>query len=382
MEREADRSLIELGAPILGEAEKLALCAVIDDGWLTMGDRVRRFEQAFAALHGVEEAIAVNSATAALQLSLQAFDVGPGDEVLVPSLTFVATANVIVQCGATPVFVDIEAVERPHLWLADAERKLTPRTRAVMIVHYGGYMMDVPAWREFADRHGLLLFEDAAHTAGMGGIGTLSEAASFSFFANKNMTTAEGGMLFVRDPGRRVRARRMRAHGMTTGTLDRARGRAVGYDVVDCGHNFRMDELRAAMGLTQLERLLGWNEIRRALTAQYREALKESAPEIVIPFAGTHACSGHIMPVLLPEGTDRQRVMAAMLAQGIQTSVHYPPIHRFQFYQDKFPTPALPQTEIFCERELTIPLHPRISAADLNRVVAALRDAVRGRHDA
>jgi dTDP-4-amino-4,6-dideoxygalactose transaminase len=174
----------------------------------------------------------------------------------------------------------------------------------------------------------------------------------------------------------------MRAHGMTTGTLDRARGRAVGYDVVDCGHNFRMDELRAAMGLTQLERLLGWNEIRRALTAQYREALKEAAPDIVIPFAGTHACSGHIMPVLLPEGTDRQRVMAAMLAQGIQTSVHYPPIHRFQFYQDKFPTPALPQTEIFCERELTVPLHPRISAADLNRVVVALRDAVRGRHDA
>lgn len=382
MERKADRSLIELGAPILGEAEKLALCAVIDDGWLTMGDRVRRFEQAFAALHGVEEAIAVNSATAALQLSLQAFDVGPGDEVLVPSLTFVATANVIVQCGATPVFVDIEAVERPHLWLADAESKLTPRTRAVMIVHYGGYMMDVQAWRDFADRHGLLLFEDAAHTAGMGGIGTLSEAASFSFFANKNMTTAEGGMLIVRDADRRVRARRMRAHGMTTGTLDRARGRAVGYDVVDCGHNFRMDELRAAMGLTQLERLLGWNEIRRALTAQYREALRESAPDIVIPFAGAHACSGHIMPVLLPEGTDRQRVMAAMLAQGIQTSVHYPPIHRFQFYQDKFPTPSLPQTEVFSERELTIPLHPRISAADLNRVVAALRDAVSGRHDA
>jgi dTDP-4-amino-4,6-dideoxygalactose transaminase len=376
MERRTDRSLIELGAPVLGEPEKHALCAVIDDGWLTMGDRVRRFEHAFAELHGVEEAIAVNSATAALQLSLQAFDVGPGDEVMVPSLTFVATANVIVQCGATPVFVDIDGVECPHLSLADAERKLTPRTRAVMIVHYGGYMMEVKAWREFADRHGLLLFEDAAHAAGMGGIGTLSDAASFSFFANKNMTTAEGGMMIVRDATRRVRARRMRAHGMTTGTLDRARGRAVGYDVVDCGHNFRMDELRAAMGLVQIDRLLGWNEIRRALTAQYRAALKGSAPDIVVPFADTHATSGHIMPVLLPEATDRQRVMESMLEEGIQTSMHYPPIHAFEYYRNKFPTPALPQTELFCERELTIPLHPRISASDVNRVVAALRDAV------
>lgn len=376
MERGTDRSLIELGAPILGDPEKQALCAVIDDGWLTMGERVRRFEQAFAELHGVEEAIAVNSATAALQLSLQAFDVGPGDEVLVPSLTFVATANVVVQCGGTPVFVDIDAVECPHLSLADAERKLTARTRAVMIVHYGGYMMDMKPWRAFADGHGLLLFEDAAHAAGMGGIGTLSEAASFSFFANKNMTTAEGGMMIVRDPGRRARARRMRAHGMTTGTLDRARGRAVGYDVVDCGHNFRMDELRAAMGLAQLDRLLGWNEIRRTLAAQYREALKESAPDIVVPFAGAHASSGHIMPVLLPEGTDRQGVMGSMLGKGVQTSMHYPPIHQFQYYRSKFPTPALPQTEMFCERELTVPLHPRISAPDVNRVVAALRDAV------
>lgn len=382
MEHGADRPLIELGAPVLGEAEKHALCAVIDDGWLTMGERVRRFEKAFAEMHGAEEAIAVSSATAALHLSLQAFDVGPGDEVLVPSLTFVATANVIVQCGATPVFVDIDAVERPHLSLADAQRKLTAHTRAVMLVHYGGYMLDIKVWREFADRHGLLLFEDAAHAAGMGGIGTLSEAASFSFFANKNMTTAEGGMMIVRDPARRERARRMRAHGMTTGTLDRARGRAVGYDVVDCGHNFRMDELRAAMGLTQLDRLLGWNETRRALTAQYREALKASAPDIVVPFSGTHASSGHIMPVLLPQATDRRQAMAAMLEQGVQTSMHYPPIHQFQYYRSRCPTPALPHTELFCERELTVPLHPRMSASDVNRVVVALREAVHARPDA
>jgi dTDP-4-amino-4,6-dideoxygalactose transaminase len=370
------RPLIELGAPILGEPEKRALCAVIDDGWLSMGDRVRRFEQAFAELHGVEEAVAVGSATAALQLSLQAFDVGPGDEVLVPSLTFVAAANVIVQCGATPVFADIESIDSPHLSLADAEARLTARTRAVMIMHYGGTMMDVAAWRDFADRNGLLLFEDAAHAAGMSGIGTLSDAASFSFFANKNMTTAEGGMMIVRDPARRARARRMRAHGMTAGTLDRARGRAAGYDVTDCGHNFRMDELRAAVGLAQLGRLRGWNDARRSVVARYRDAILAQVPEVLVPFLPGHMSSGHIMPVLLPTGTDRPRVMAAMLAQRVQTSMHYPPIHRFQYYRDRYLTPALPQTELFCGRELTLPLHPGLSASDQSRVVAALAQAV------
>ena len=201
------RPLIELGAPSLGEPEKEALCAVIDDGWLTMGERVRRFETTFAAMHGASDAIAVHSATAALQLSLQAFDVGPGDEVLVPSLTFVATTNTMIHVGATPVFCDIVSETVPHISLEDARGKLTSRTKAIMLMHYGGYMIDIAPWRAFADEHSLLLFEDAAHTAGMAGVGSQSEAASFSFFANKNMTTAEGGMMVVRDPERFARAK-------------------------------------------------------------------------------------------------------------------------------------------------------------------------------
>ena len=202
-----------------------------------MGERVRRFETTFAAMHGASDAIALHSATAALQLSLQAFDVGPGDEVLVPSLTFVATTNTMIHVGATPVFCDIVSETVPHVSLEDARRKLTSRTRAVMLMHYGGYMIDIAPWRAFADEHGLLLFEDAAHTAGMAGVGSQSDAASFSFFANKNMTTAEGGMMVMRDPERFARAKILRAHGMTSSTLDRARGRAVGYDVIECGHN-------------------------------------------------------------------------------------------------------------------------------------------------
>ena len=173
--------MIELGAPVLGEAEKQALVAVLDDQWLTMGARVRAFERAFAELHGVEDAVAVSSATAALQLILAAFDVGAGDEVLVPSMSFVATTAAVVHAGATPVFVDIESPDRPHMSLDEARRSITPRTRAVMVMHYGGFAVDLPAWRGLADEHGLLLFEDAAHASGLGGVtGVGTDAAAYS----------------------------------------------------------------------------------------------------------------------------------------------------------------------------------------------------------
>jgi dTDP-4-amino-4,6-dideoxygalactose transaminase len=370
--------VIELGAPVLGEPEKRALAEVIDGQWLTMGDRVRRFEQAFAELHDVEDAVAVNSATAALQLSLAAFDIGPGMEVLVPSMSFVATVAVVVHVGATPVFVDIDRVDRPHMSIDDARRRITDRTRAIMIMHYGGYQMDVAAWRELAEDNGLLLFEDAAHVTGLAGTGAISDAAAFSFFTNKNMTTAEGGMLVISDAERRERARLLRSHGMTASAVDRTRGRAVGYEVVECGHNFRMDELRGALGLVQIERLAGWNQIRRELTAQYRAELRREAPGVVVPFDPAHRTSGHIMPVLLPDGCDRPRVMAEMRAAGVQTSVHYPAIHQFDYYRRSYGSISLPSTERFSERQLTLPLHPALSASDVERVVAALSRAVSG----
>jgi dTDP-4-amino-4,6-dideoxygalactose transaminase len=373
---EVARPVVELAAPTLGEAEQRALAEVIADGWLTMGERVRRFEGAFAQLHGAPDAVAVSSATAALALSLAAFDIGPGDEVLVPSMSFVATASVVVHAGAVPVFVDVDGLDRPHLSLADARARITPHTRAIIVMHYGGYPVDMPAWRALADEHGLLLFEDAAHAAGLTGpVGTLGDAAAFSFFTNKNMTTAEGGMVLVADEARRQRVRLLRSHGMTASTLDRDRGRAVGYDVVECGHNFRMDELRAALGLVQLDRLPAWNETRRGLTAGYRTALAAAVPEVAVPFPAGHPTSAHLLPVLLPAGTDRAAVMAAMRASGVQSSVHYPPIHRFDYYQRTFKPDPLPLTEQFGERELTLPLHPALSAADVDRVVAALREA-------
>jgi dTDP-4-amino-4,6-dideoxygalactose transaminase len=246
-----------------------------------------------------------------------------------------------------------------------------------MVMHYGGYWTDMPAWRDLADEFGLLLFEDAAHVAGLPGVvGTLSDAASFSFFTNKNMTTAEGGMMIVRDDDRRSRARLLRAHGMTASTLDRDSGRAVGYDVVECGHNYRMDELRAAMGLVQLERLLEWNETRRTLTAEYRKLLNQVIPEVVMPFDDEHLTTAHILPVLLPIGADRRAVMANMRATRVQTSMHYPPIHQFDYYVRTYGDVSLPHTERYCDDELTLPLHARLTTADVDRVVRSLHEAL------
>ncbi len=249
-----------------------------------MGDRVAEFEKAFAGLHGMQDAVAVNSCTAGLHLCLKALDIGPGDEVLVPSLTFTATVNAVMYCGAKPIFVDIEDKANPHISLADAEARCTENTKAVIVMHYGGYLVDLKAWRAFADRRGLYLIEDAAHAPATGDVGRFSDAAAFSFFTNKNMTTSEGGMVLAKDSDVLQRMRSMRSHGMTSGTLDRHKGHAFSYDVTMLGYNYRMAELGAAMGLVQLARLLEWNEYRKKLSDYYRKILKEQIPRNHNPF--------------------------------------------------------------------------------------------------
>lgn len=367
---------ILLSSPQLGEKEKQALCGVIDSGWLTMGETVATFERAFAELHGVNNALAVSSCTAALHLSLIALNIGPGDEVMVPSLSFVATANAILYVGAKPVFVDIEGLEIPHISLDDAKAKYTPRTKAVIVMHYGGYLVDLEAWRSFSDVNGLRLIEDAAHAPAVGAVGRLSDASAFSFFSNKNMTTAEGGVVISRDASVLERLRHLRSHAMTTDTLVRHRGHAYSYDVTMLGYNYRMDELRAAMGLVQLAHLPHWNKRRYELTSLYRQALAAYIPEVVIPFDDTHETAAHLMPILLPPGMNREKIMNHLRDAGIQSSIHYPSIHRFSYYVEKFPAVTLPKTEEFCARELTLPLHPSLTGNDVERVVKSLRKAI------
>ncbi|MGB3866480.1 MAG: DegT/DnrJ/EryC1/StrS family aminotransferase [Xanthobacteraceae bacterium] len=368
--------MLLVSEPVLGEDEKAALAAVIESGWVTMGDRVGEFEQAFARLHQTDDAIAVGSCTAALHLILHALGIGPGDEVLVPSMTFVATANSVVYVGARPVFVDIESADVPLMSLDGAEAKCTSRTKAVILVHFAGYLADRAAWQSFARRKGLLLIEDAAHAPGLAEVGTYGEAAAFSFYGNKNMTTAEGGAVIARDRSLRELIRQARAHGMTSGTRQRLTSRSAEYDVTMLGFNYRMDELRAALGLVQLRKLPEWNESRRQLSTAYRGLVAERCPYVSIPFEPRWPSAHHLMPIVLPPATNRQRIVDHLRKRDIQTTIHYPPVHRLTYYRDIAPDVSLPRTEDMARRELTLPLHPRMTASDVERVVQALSEAL------
>jgi dTDP-4-amino-4,6-dideoxygalactose transaminase len=365
-------AMLLVAEPSLGIDEKAALAEVVDSGWITMGSRVAAFERAFAEEHQVPDAVAVSSCTAGLHLVMDALGIGPGDEVLVPSLTFVATANSVLYTGATPVFVDIESFDVPHISLADAARKCGPKTKAVVVMHYGGYVVDREAWVDFAASNGLFLIEDSAHAAGAGRAGIFGDAAIFSFFGNKNMTTAEGGMVTARDQGVLDHIRQARGHGMTTGTMQRLNGRTVTYDVTMLGYNYRMDELRASMGLVQMKNLGAWNQKRRALTETYRKTIEEICPQVSVPFSAPRASSHHILPVLLPKDVERQRVVDRLRDDGVQTTNHYPPIHWFSMYRDRFPSVRLPLTEEFAMRELTLPLHPKIEDWQVEYVAQSL----------
>ncbi|AZO41501.1 MULTISPECIES: DegT/DnrJ/EryC1/StrS family aminotransferase [unclassified Mesorhizobium] len=370
--------MLLVSAPILGVPEKLALSKVIDSGWLTMGERVRAFEEAFADIHGAEDCVAVGSCTAALHLILHALGIGPGDEVLVPSLTFVATANAVLYVGATPVFVDIESTDVPLMSIEEAETRCTLRTKAVILVHFAGYLANREQWQRFARARGLHIIEDAAHAPGLREVGTFGAAAAFSFYGNKNLTTAEGGAVIARDPALLDRIRQARGHGMTTGTHQRLNSRTPQYDVTMLGFNYRMDELRAAIGLVQLENLQEWNEIRRILAVLYRRLIAERCPAVTIPFAEPRTSAHHIMPILLPRYATRQAIIDELRTQGIQTTIHYPPVHQMTFYRRLFPNTNLPRTEDFAQRELTIPLHPQITSPVAEAVVTALATALDG----
>ncbi len=366
--------MLLVSEPDLGSEEKAALCDVIDSNWITMGNRVQAFEEAFATLHQMPEAVAVNSCTAGLHLILHALGIGEGDEVLVPSLSFVATANCVHYTGAKPVFVDIDSLDQPIISLSDATAKCTARTKAVIIVHYAGYVADPVAWRAFADLHGLFLVEDSAHAVGAGRTGLFGDGAVFSFYGNKNMTTGEGGMVVAEDPDLIAKVRSARGHGLTSSTMQRLIARVPTYDVTMLGFNYRMTELNAAIGLVQLQKLARWNDKREQIAQDYRERLTEYCPDVIVPFGSDVVSSHHILPVLLPKGADRAHVMARLRDSGIQTTIHYPPIHLLSWYQEQWSALSLPLTEEFAERELTLPLHPKMNTSDVEHVSRSLEN--------
>ena len=364
-----------------GLEEKNAVNEVLQSKWLTMGSVTQGFEQAFAAYVGAKHAIAVTNATAALHLACVTAGLGLGDEAIVPSLTFVATANAVRYTGATPVFADIVGEEDLNISVQSIEKVITGRTRAILVMHYGGYACAMAEIMELARERKLIVIEDAAHAIGseLEGrkLGTWGDMGCFSFFSNKNMTTGEGGMVVTNNDAYAQRVHLLRSHGMTTLTWDRHKGHASSYDVVDLGYNYRIDEIRAALGIVQLGKLSSNNEHRRRLTQVYRDALQELAPQVTVPFA-RHAgiSAAHLLPLLLPPGLNKSSFMETMKAQGIQTSFHYPPIHTFTAFKQAREGISLPITEVVAEREVTLPLYPTLRDDDVITVARAVTGAL------
>ncbi len=358
-----------------------AVAQTLRSGWLTMGPRTAAFEEAFAAQLGARHAVAVSSCTAALHLAYLAAGVGPGDEVIVPSFTFAATANAVLYCGATPVFAEIVSRERPYLDPEDVARRITPRTRAVCVVHYAGYPATVDRLRECCDAHGVALIEDAAHapSATLQGrkLGTWGLAGAFSFFSNKILSVGEGGLLCTDSDEVAALARSRRSHAMTSGTWDRHRGRTDTYDVIGLGYNYRLDEPRAALLLSRLEGLEADIARRRELTLRYR-GLLAGVPGVIVPFADADVpgSSCYVMPVMLEREGAQAEVARRMREQGVQTSIFYPAVHRFSAYRERFPEVSLPITEMAGRTELTLPLFGHMNDSDQDRVVTALAEAM------
>ncbi len=363
-----------------GPEETKAVINVLESRWLTMGGVTQDFESEFSAYVGTKHALAVSNCTAALHMACMAIGLQPGDEVILPALTFVATANAVRYTGATPVFADVTDENNLNISPESIEQRITPQTRAIIVVHYGGYPCDMPRIMEIAKKHNLYVIEDDAHAIGseLNGIklGNWGDVSCFSFFSNKNMTTGEGGMVTANDDKFAEKLRLFRSHGMTSMTWDRHKGHAWSYDVVELGYNYRIDEIRAALGRVQLSKLDANNARRRSLAQQYRDILQELIPEVAVPFENHPGVSSvHIMPILLPVGTDRTRFMDNMKAHGIQTSIHYPPVHHFTAYENVTHQP-LPVTENVVGREVTLPLYPALHDDDIMTVAKAIREAL------
>ena len=377
---------MELRVPLsdmdYGLEEEQAALDVIHRRWLTMGSVTQELESAFSGFVGAKHALAVSNGTHALHLACLALELGPGDEVIVPALTFVASANAVLYTNAEVRFAEIIGLSELNISPKDIERRITDRTKAVLVVHYGGYPCRMAEIIDLAHRHGLAVIEDAAHAPGafLEGrhLGTWGDVGCFSFFSNKNLATGEGGMVITQRDDIAEKLRVLRSHGMTTLTWDRHHGHAFSYDVVALGNNYRIDEIRSALGLVQLKKLPANNARRKAITERYQEALLGGAfPGVQVPFVDTPGQpSYHIFPVLLPEDADRQAFMESMRNSGVQTSIHYPPIHHFTYYRERYSGISLPVTEAVAAREVTLPLYPGMRDEDVDYVLARASEAL------
>lgn len=349
-----------------------AVNSVIESGWLTMGPIVAEFEKGMQKfLCAKHQGIAVSSATAGLHLILMNMEVGPGDEVIIPALTFVSDANVVLQLGATPVFADINSENDLGVDINDVIKKITDKTKAIVLVHFAGYPCDFLRLRDIAKSKNIKLIEDCAHSPGAKisekKCGTLGDYSFFSFFSNKNLSTGEGGMIFVNNNTSDLeKLRALRSHGMSSLTFDRHNGRASSYGVNAIGLNYRFDEIRAALGNIQLEKLQSGNLKRKKLVENYKRFL--SNVDVKIPYINlplNHEGSFHIMPILLNNTNTRDQLMNYLKENHIQSSIHYPSFQSFAAYKYHIGLNDCPKAKRICDIELTLPLHPKMTVEDV-----------------
>lgn len=364
--------------------EVKAVSDVVSGGWLSMGEETISFEESFGSFLGKDiYCKAVSNGTAALHMALLALDVEDGDEVIIPSLTFVADINVVNLVGAIPILADSRDLDDWNMSLDSIKQKVTDKTKALIVVHYAGYpCKDIVAISEFCRDRGIGLIEDVAHAPGASidgkKCGTFGDVGCFSFFSNKNLSIGEGGMVSTLRPDLHNKLGYLRSHGMTTLTLDRHKGRSITYDVAQPGLNYRMDEMRSAIGLVQLEKLPAGNLRRGELTQRYRSRLAGTA--VMIPFDAQSEKTEsvyHILPVLLPQGTDRVMIIGALKGKGIQSSIHYPPFWDFTAYKGQFSSTDSPVTAEICRRQLTLPLFPTMTDKEVDQVTSALLEALK-----
>ena len=383
----ASSDFLPFSRPSISDDEIAAVTAVLRSGWITTGPKCQALEDTFCATYGARHAIAVASATAGMHVTLMALGIGPGDEVITPSQTWVSTVNIISLLGATPVFVD---VDRDTL-MVDAGRiaaAITPRTRAIVPVHYAGAPADMDPIRALAARHDIRVIEDAAHAVGtryrehwIGADGT----AIFSFHAIKNVTCAEGGLVVTDDDALAAKVRMLKFHGLGVDAFDRVTlGRKPQAEVITPGYKYNLADINAAIALVQLRRLPQLNARRAELVARYRQALRAS-PLLPLGVPGyAHQHANHLFMVRVdPErcGLDRDEFMQALQSRGIGTGLHFRAVHTQKYYREHYPDLVLPDTEWNSARLCTLPLFPDMTDSDLARVISTIAEVLSARNN-
>ncbi len=363
-----------------GEEEIEAVTETIRSKWISTGPKCEELEKQFIDMFDVKYAVSMSNCTDALHLSCILTDIKPGDEVLCPSLTFAASVNCIKYVGATPVFCDIVSPKHINIDPEDIEKKITSKTKAIIVVHMAGFPAKMDEIMSIAQKYNLKVIEDACHgpLSEYKGkkLGTIGDVGCFSFFSNKNISTGEGGMLITNNEEIAKKARLLRSHGMTTMSYQRASGHATTYDIVELGYNFRLDDIRASIGVVQMKKLQTDLEKRVQVRNEYLNQLS-LIDGITIPFADNKEfVSNYIMPIVLKDSSaeKRDQVRDKLHAAGIQTSVHYPAIHKFSIYKNC--NASLPTTEYVTDNEITLPMYASLTKEEIVLIAKTLNQAV------